>query len=94
MNPKNKPAVSQYELKHLSQFCGKLIVRVELVELKPGFDFVPTLTFQDGTYAQLWNNPEFNGAGWISLHDQDGNELLPPGLKTGDFEKTTQRKTQ
>ncbi len=92
MSHKNKPAVSRFELAHYSQFCGKTIVRVELVEVDRGFDFLPTFTFADGTSAQAWRDPEMNGAGWLTLLDSEGNELLPTGLKTGDFEKK-ERKT-
>ncbi len=83
---KPKPKVSKFELKHYGMFAGKTIVRVELVEIEQGFGFVPTFTFNDGTFAQVWKDMDSSGAGWVSLHVPNGEEILPDGLKTGDFE--------
>lgn len=86
--PPTKSNASQYELKHYSQFVNKQIARVELAEFEPGFDLIPVFTFTDGTFAQAWCDPEGNGPGWLSLHDSEGHEIVPEGLKTGDFEKS------
>lgn len=80
---------TQYELKHYAAFAGKTIVRVELVEIEPGFDLVPTFTFNDGTFAQVWRDPEGNGAGYLSHCTPEGHEIIPDGLRTGDFNKPT-----
>lgn len=85
MPQRTRNKASQYELKHYAMFAGKTIVKVELAEFEEGFGLVPTFTFQDGSYAQIWADPEGNGPGWVSLHDADGHELVPNGLKTGDF---------
>lgn len=78
---------TQYEKLHYGQLLGKTIVKVEMIELEPGFDFIPLLTFADGTYVMCWCDPEGNGAGWLGYYDEKGNEPVPPGLRTGDFEK-------
>lgn len=70
---------STLEHRHYQQFAGKKIVKVDLVYL-PEYDMiVPSIHFDDNTFAQVWANaaqPE-QGPGWLSLHNEDGEPINP-----------------
>lgn len=93
MMPQSTNTYTQYELKHYAMFAGKCIARVELLQVEGGFGYLPTFTFTDGTFAQVYCDPECNGPGWVGLYAPCGTEIVPNYLKTGDFNTTTTNET-
>lgn len=65
-----------FEIEHLAQFKGKRIIKTEFVDT--GEFQIPTLTFDDGTFAQIWCDPEGNGPGHLGLYClKTGAEISP-----------------
>lgn len=65
-------------LAHLKQFVGKRITKVELTPVGQSMaDDIPSMEFDDGTFAMVWCDPEGNGPGHIGLYDKTGGEIRP-----------------